>query len=117
MLPSIQPNHHQSEVIQIGELVINVSAHTVMIAEQVINLTRLEFNLLVYMAKNVGRVITPDELLKEVWGFNLENGGTKNQVDCCVKRLRKKLGDWGKVNFQVVRAIGYRLSVASDEHF
>lgn len=116
MLPSIQLNHPQSEIIQIGELVINVSARIVIVAEQVINLIRLEFDVLVYMAKGIGRVTTHEELLQTVWGHKIEDGGTKNQVDCCIKRLRKKLGGWGKENFQVVRSIGYRLLVGENKH-
>lgn len=84
-------------------------------AGQAINLTRLEFDLLVYMAKNVGRVITPEELLKEIWGASLENGGTQNQVNCTFKRLRKKIPLSLANCFVKLRRYGYRLDYYDSE--
>jgi DNA-binding response OmpR family regulator len=46
---------------------------------------------LAYFARRCGPAIDPEELLTEVWGCGNELGGTRDQVKCCIRRLRKKI--------------------------
>ncbi|MDD3168299.1 MAG: response regulator transcription factor [Eubacteriales bacterium] len=93
----------------IGELVINVERHEVKLADKTLELTLKEFDLLRVLAENRGRVMTRDQLLDKVWGF--EYIGETRTVDVHVRYLRKKLGDEdneGKY-IQTVRGIGYKM--------
>jgi len=95
--------------IAIGDLTINVDRHEVQLADRIIDLTLKEFDLLRILAENRGRVMTRDQLLDKVWGF--EYIGETRTVDVHVRYLRKKLGDEdneGKF-IQTVRGIGYKM--------
>lgn len=98
-----------NEGITIGDLSINVERHEVKVAGKLLELTLKEFDLLRVLAENRGRVMTRDQLLDKVWGF--EYIGETRTVDVHVRYLRKKLGDEdneGKY-IQTVRGIGYKI--------
>jgi Response regulators consisting of a CheY-like receiver domain and a winged-helix DNA-binding domain len=95
--------------IVIGDLAINIDSHEVRLAGKLLELTLKEFDLLRVLAENRGRVMTRDQLLDKVWGF--EYIGETRTVDVHVRYLRKKLGDEdneGKY-IQTVRGIGYKM--------
>lgn len=95
--------------ITIGDLTINIERHEVKVADKPLELTLKEFDLLRVLAENRGRVMTRDQLLDKVWGF--EYIGETRTVDVHVRYLRKKLGDEdneGKY-IQTVRGIGYKM--------
>lgn len=95
--------------ITIGDLTINIERHEVKVANKPLELTLKEFDLLRVLAENRGRVMTRDQLLDKVWGF--EYIGETRTVDVHVRYLRKKLGDEdneGKY-IQTVRGIGYKM--------
>jgi DNA-binding response OmpR family regulator len=71
-----------------------------------VHLTRLEYDLLLYLADNAGRVLTRGQLLRQVWGY--PSGGGGRTVDVHIRRLRAKLGGRGPV-ICTVRGIGYRM--------
>lgn len=76
-------------IITTEELTIDLSAHTVMRNGVVIKLTATEFNLIALFAKNAGRVLTHQYLLKEIWGISYQ---TETQyLRVFVAQLRKKL--------------------------
>jgi two-component system, OmpR family, response regulator len=84
---------------------IDPVARTVTFGGRPIALSRLEFNLLLFLAENPGRVFTRERLLHEVWGG--ERSGHRT-VDVHVRRLRAKTADTPIV--ATVRSIGYRLA-------
>ncbi len=93
----------------IGNLVIDIGSHVVKLDGKVLELTLKEFDLLRVLAENRGRVLTRDQLLDKVWGF--EYIGETRTVDVHVRYLRKKLGDEdneGKY-IQTVRGMGYKM--------
>jgi len=99
----------EQEGISIGDLLINTDSHEVRLAGKPLDLTLKEFDLLRVLAENRGRVMTRDQLLDKVWGF--EYIGETRTVDVHVRYLRKKLGDEdneGKY-IQTVRGIGYKM--------
>ena len=98
---------HMSELIEFGPISLNLDAHEVIVENNEINLTTLEFKLLKHLIERKGRVQTRDQLLGDVWGYSSEV--TTRTVDTHIKRLREKLGNVGKY-IQTIRGVGYRLN-------
>lgn len=99
----------RSDEIALGDLTIDIGRHEVKIGDKLIDLTLKEFDLLKTLAENRGRVLTRDQLLDKVWGF--EYIGETRTVDVHVRYLRKKLGDEDKEGsyIQTVRGLGYKM--------
>ncbi len=79
---------------QIGysnDLVIDFAHHRVTLCEQEINVTATEYRLLSYLVHNAGGVVTPDQILKKVWGE--EYMGEHHLLRVSIARLRQKLED------------------------
>ncbi|MRG92059.1 response regulator [Polyangium spumosum] len=95
----------ERRVLQFGRLRIDDEAHRVWVDGAEVELTLLEFKLLVALYENRERVQTRGALLEGVWGMDVEI--TTRTVDTHVKRLRDKLGPAGDY-VQTVRGIGYR---------
>ena len=95
------------EEVEFGAIKINLDAHEVSINDDEINLTALEFKLLIHLVQRRGRVQTRDQLLGDVWGYSSEV--TTRTVDTHIKRLREKLGSVGDY-IQTIRGVGYRLN-------
>lgn len=95
--------------INVGDLVIDVGRHEVKLSGKPVDLTMKEFDLLKTLAENRGRVMTRDQLLDKVWGF--EYIGETRTVDVHVRYLRKKLGDEEKEGtyIQTIRGLGYKM--------
>jgi len=93
----------------IGDLAINTETYTVFKYGQSINLTHREFELLVYLARRRGAVLSREHLLQEVWGFDYF--GDARTVDVTVRRLREKIEeDPGNPEYIVTRrGVGYAL--------
>ena len=98
---------HMHELIEFGPISLNLDAHEVIVENNEINLTALEFKLLKHLIDRKGRVQTRNQLLGDVWGYSSEV--TTRTVDTHIKRLREKLGDVGKY-IQTIRGVGYRLN-------
>ena len=105
VLRRAEPVPPDAQLIAVGELCIDTRSRTVSVGEASIALRTLEFELLVELARNAGRVVTRDRLLDQVWGLSFA-GGTRT-VDVHVAQLRKKLGQPQLI--QTVRGVGYRL--------
>ena len=98
-------------LLTIGDLAIDVQAHQILRAGKQISLTRLEFDLLVALAKEPGRVFTRDVLLSEVWGYR--HSTDTRLVNVHVQRLRSKIEhDPERPEIVVtVRGVGYKAGV------
>lgn len=92
--------------LRLDRLTIDVPAHEVTVDGRAVALTALEFKLLVDLARHRGFVRSREKLLESVWNHpaTLET----RTVDTHVKRLREKLGDFGR-EIETVRGVGYRL--------
>ncbi len=88
------------------DLAIDLESYRVWIQEKEISLTVTEFKLLLELLQNKGRVLTRDQLLDRVWGYQFD--GYARTVDTHVRRLRQKLGDEYADAIETVRGIGYR---------
>ena len=94
--------------LKIGDVVIDQVAHTIIKNGKTIPLTRLEFDLLLALAREPGRVFTREALLDEVWGY--QNAADTRLVNVHVQRLRAKIE--ADVNnpliIQTIRGVGYK---------
>ena len=96
-----------TDAVQFGKLKIDRGAHRAWSAEHELELTALEFKLLVTLFERKNRVQSRSTLLNDVWG--IEADITTRTVDTHVKRLREKLGDSGEY-IETVRGVGYRFA-------
>lgn len=94
------------EIYEFKDILIDVTRHEVRISGEKVNLTFKEFELLLYLVKNKEIVLTRENIVNEVWGFDFE--GESRTVDVHIASLRQKLKD--KANYiQTVRNIGYKV--------
>jgi two-component system, OmpR family, response regulator len=101
----LRDDHPKNEVIQTGELSLDLGRLQADIGMGPVPLTRLEFLLLRKLMDHAGQSVPKDQLLASVWGLDFDPGS--NVVDVCVRRLRSKLGfDLIKT----VRGAGYQLA-------
>lgn len=94
------------EVMTVGNLVLNLSEHTVTVDGKPIFLTLKEYNLLTKLTENIGMVFTREHLLSSVWGVDYL--GETRTVDVHVGSLRAKLGSAGDL-IETVRGVGYKM--------
>ncbi|MEJ5997391.1 MtrAB system response regulator MtrA [Corynebacterium sp. H130] len=97
-----------SELIEVGDLVIDVPGHLVRRGDEEIQLTPLEFDLLLEMARKPRQVFTREELLEKVWGYR--HASDTRLVNVHVQRLRAKI-EKDPENPQIiltVRGVGYK---------
>ena len=97
---------------QFGDLKIDIDSHEVYVDGDLVNLTALEFKLLIQLVDRRGRVQSREQLLADVWGYSAEV--TTRTVDTHIKRLREKLGTMGK-DVQTIRGVGYKFSRSPDQ--
>ncbi len=98
----------EAKQLRIGDVLIDQVAHSIVKKDKVILLTRLEFDLLLALAREPGRVFTREALLDEVWGY--QNATDTRLVNVHVQRLRAKIE--ADVNnpliIQTIRGVGYK---------
>jgi two-component system response regulator ResD len=94
-------------VIEVGELRVDTLAREVTMKGRAVSLTPREFDLLAFLAHHPGRVLTREELLRKVWGYDYL--GETRTVDVHVRRLRVKLGEQERL-IETVTGSGYKLA-------
>lgn len=93
------------EMLSVGSVTVDVKKHEVKVAGEVVTLTLKEFELLERLMRNQNIVLTRDQLLEDIWGYDFD--GETRTVDVHVRTLRQKLGAGGDM-IQTVRGVGYR---------
>ncbi len=95
--------------IEVGSLTIQPDAYLVLKRDETIELTHREFELLHYLAKHIGQVMTREHLLQTVWGYDYF--GDVRTVDVTIRRLREKIEDNPSHPLWIVtrRGVGYYL--------
>ena len=96
-------------VVEAGPLRVDLEAHEIQCSGARLDLTPREFDLLAFFARNPGRALSRDELLRKVWGYDYV--GETRTVDVHVRRLRAKLGEHHAMITTVLGA-GYKLTPA-----
>lgn len=94
------------DAMQIGNLVLDIQKHEVLVDGEQVVLTFKEFELLRYLLKNENVVLTRQQLLEKIWGYDFT--GETRTVDVHIRTLRQKLGSAGKY-IETVRGVGYRI--------
>lgn len=94
------------ERLRLGSIEMDTAAHTVASDGAEITLTHKEYELLFALMQNAGHVLSREQLMQKVWGYDFE--GESRTVDVHVKTLRQKLGAGG-AQIKTVRGAGYKL--------
>ena len=97
------------EVIRVGEITIDKSAHQVTVDGNVVELSYKEFELLTYFAENQGIALSREKILNNVW--NYDYFGDARTIDTHVKKLRSKLGEKGGEYIKTIWGMGYKFEV------
>ncbi len=92
------------EVLRLGDLTLDAAAREVRLGGTRIDLTYKEFELLRLLLTSRGRVLTRDDILRAVWGYDFT--GETRTVDMHIKTLRQKLGE---TFIETVRGVGYKI--------
>ncbi len=96
----------KTDVLQHGELTINLSSHSASYGDDELTLTKKEYELLEYMVRNKNIALTREQLLNNVWDY--EYFGDTNVVDVYIRYLRQKIDDkYGIHMINTVRGVGY----------
>ena len=96
----------EKDVLEINGIRLDIRKHEVTVNGSLIILTLKEFEMLRLLMSNPNIVLTRDQLLEDIWGYNFE--GETRTVDVHVRTLRQKLGERGSV-IETVRGVGYRI--------
>ena len=100
------------DIIQVRTLIINPKTREVKNEGDQIELTFKEYELLMYLIENSSRVVSRDELLNQIWGY--EYDGESRTLDIHIRTLRQKLGKVGTDCIKTIRSVGYRFVKAEE---
>ncbi len=96
----------EGDILALGEIAMDLKRHQVTVAGGSVTLTLKEYELLKKLLMNSEVVLTRDQLLEDVWGYDFD--GETRTVDVHVRTLRQKLGKAGE-RIETVRGVGYRI--------
>ncbi|MDO4173951.1 MAG: response regulator transcription factor [Eubacteriales bacterium] len=105
-------SQQEGKIYQYRNIRLDEDGHILTVDGEEVILTRKEFQLLSDLLRNQGRVLTRDQIMEQVWGFDY--GGATRTVDIHINTLRKKIGDDGSI-IQTVRGIGYKIGKEAGE--
>ena len=99
----------EDDTYVLGEIRMDRKKHEVTVDGQAVTLTLKEYELLERLMRNRNIVLTRDQLLEDIWGYDFD--GETRTVDVHVRTLRHKLGEKGAI-IETVRGVGYRIGEA-----
>lgn len=98
-----------SNELKFGAVLIDLDERKVVANENILKLTKKEFDILVYLARNKNRVVTKDSLAEHLWGDYMDDALSYDFIYAHVKNLRKKLAQNDCANYlQTVYGVGYK---------
>lgn len=104
-----QPGQRAGTELHVGEIKLDFRRRSVERGEREVNLTAREFDLLAYLMRHPDQVLSREQLLSGVWGYDYDPG--TNVLEVYIGYLRRKLGDDGDESpIKTVRSVGYRLA-------
>jgi two-component system alkaline phosphatase synthesis response regulator PhoP len=112
LLRRVEKKPEKEKILPYGNLVLDPFKHEVTLNKQTVQLTSKEFALLECFLRNIGRVLSRDYLMDQVWGYDYYGG--MRTVDVHIRRLREKIPLLSR-NIQTVKNLGYRLKEISPE--
>ncbi|MDQ0157267.1 response regulator transcription factor [Robertmurraya andreesenii] len=111
----MEPEKEEHDTIIISELKIHPEQYEAFFSGELLDLTPKEFELLLYLARNKGRVLTRDQLLSAVWNYDF--AGDTRIVDVHISHLREKIEEDSKkpVFIKTIRGLGYKMEEPKGE--
>ncbi|MDX2243284.1 MAG: response regulator transcription factor [Leptolyngbyaceae cyanobacterium bins.302] len=107
----LQPDTQSSEKLRFGDLVLDLATRRAIRNGRAIDLTMKEFELLKYLMEHPREVLTREQILENVWGYDFV--GESNVIEVYIRYLRLKIEDEGEKRLiQTVRGVGYVLREA-----
>lgn len=104
----LQPEVDSTEQLRFGDLVLDIATRRVLINSRTIDLTMKEFELLKYLMEHPREVLTREQILENVWGYDFM--GESNVIEVYIRYLRLKIEEEGQKRLiQTVRGVGYVL--------
>ncbi len=103
-------------LITIGDFILDISPRKITYNDKNVELTRKEFDLLLYMVINRNKVLTRHQLYEHIWGNILDDQYDSNFIDVHIKNVRKKLNVHSSTSWlETVRGIGYRVTLSNNQ--
>lgn len=100
-----------SNILEVGDIRVNLLSYQVDVNNQSVELTKKEFDLLVYFLYNKNRVLTKESIVEHLWGDHADQADSFDFIYNHIKNLRKKLtAAGGTAKIQSVYGMGYRFS-------
>ena len=107
----LQPDTHGTEQLRFGDLVLDLATRRALRNNRVVELTMKEFELLKYLMEHPREVLTREQILENVWGYDFL--GESNVIEVYIRYLRLKIEEEGEKRLiQTVRGVGYVLREA-----
>lgn len=106
-----QPAEPKEDVVQCGPIEINIKGRQALVNKEPLPLTLKEYELLLFLCRHQGQVLSREQLLENVWGYDYD-GGIRT-VDTHIKTLRMKLNQYATL-IQTVWGVGYKLEVPTE---
>lgn len=106
LLRRAAPEEKEDETHELGGLFVSVPRHIVAVEGKPIQLTLKEFDVLLYLLRNPGIVLTRNQIMTGVWGYDFD--GESRTVDVHIRTLRSKLLSCANL-IETVRGVGYRI--------
>ncbi|KAB8331693.1 response regulator transcription factor [Scytonema tolypothrichoides VB-61278] len=104
----LKPEVDTSEQLRFGDLILDIATRRAILNERAIDLTMKEFDLLKYLMEHPREVLTREQILENVWGYDFM--GESNVIEVYIRYLRLKIEDEGQKRLiQTVRGVGYVL--------
>lgn len=101
-----------SKEIVFGDMRINFDERAVKVRDLVLSLTKKEYEILIYLARNKNRVVTKDSIAEHLWGDYMDEAVSFDFIYAHVKNLRKKLADQDCGHYlKTIYGIGYKFEV------
>lgn len=101
-----EKREENEDIIEVKDVSIDFKKYEVKVLGKPVTLTHKEFELLGYLMKNQGIVLSRDQLLDTIWNYDYE--GESRTVDVHIGSLRQKLGDRGNM-IETIRGVGYKI--------
>jgi DNA-binding response OmpR family regulator len=106
------PTSEESRFLQRGSLIVDFMRHVIMLEDQLLELSPTEFDLMAYLISEAPRVISPQELAREVQGYESEKWQARDTVRYHIYRIRQKVraATEQKDIIRTVRGVGYTIA-------
>lgn len=109
-------NFMGSESLHFGKLEIDTNARLIMVNSNPLELTKSEYDILLFFISNVGRVLTRESIAEHIWGDNMDLADSHDFIYSHIKNLRKKITTAGVSDpIKTIYGVGYKFELTQEE--